>query len=75
MITTVRSEAKAQQILEANPSWKGKVHPIVIPDLTAPKAFDKLFDQTYDFIIHAASPVTLGVDDIQRDIIDPAINA
>lgn len=70
---SIRSEAKAQQLLDANPTWKDRVHFSFIPDLTAPNAFDKLFDKPYEFIIHTASPVVFKVHDIQTDLIDPAV--
>ena len=71
--TSIRSEAKAHQLLTVNPTWKDKVHFGFVPELTAPNAFDKLFDKPYDFIIHTASPVTFTVNDIQKDLIDPAV--
>lgn len=70
---SVRSEAKVQQLLTINPTWEDKVRFGFVPELTAPNAFDKLFDQQYDYIIHTASPVAFKVNDIQKDLIDPAV--
>lgn len=70
---SVRSEDKAQQLLKIHPAWEGKVHFGFVPDLTAPNAFDELFDKSYNFILHTASPVAFKVDDIQKDLIDPAV--
>ena len=70
---SVRSEAKAHQLLTTNPTWKNKVRFGFVPELTAPNAFDKLFDEPYDFIIHTASPVVFKVDDVQKDLINPAV--
>ena len=73
MTAVLRSEAKAQQLLDMNPTWKDRVHFSFVPELTAPKAFNKLFDRPYDYIIHTASPVAFKVNDIQKDLIDPAV--
>ena len=73
MTASVRSEDKAQQLLKKNPAWEGKVHFGFVPDLRMSNAFDKLFDKPYDFIIHTASPITFKVNDIQKDLIDPAV--
>ncbi|KAI9680092.1 MAG: hypothetical protein M1817_005108 [Caeruleum heppii] len=71
---SVRSEAKAQQLLETHPEWKGRLGFVYISDLVAPNAFDKLFDnRSYDFILHTASPVSFKVDDVKKDLIDPAV--
>ncbi|KND89016.1 putative uncharacterized oxidoreductase [Tolypocladium ophioglossoides CBS 100239] len=71
---TVRSKDKAQQVLREHPAWEDKVHFGFVPDVSTLNAYDKLFDKPYDFIIHTASPVTFKVDDIQKDLIDPAVH-
>lgn len=71
--TSVRSEDKAQRQLKANPSWKGKVHFGFVPDLMAAHPFDELYNKSYDFIVHTASPMVFVVNDIQKDLIDPAV--
>ena len=73
MTASVRSEDKAQQLLTSHPAWKDKVSFGFVSDLRALNAFDKLFDKPYDFILHTASPVTFKVNDVQADLIDPAI--
>ena len=73
---SVRSEAKAQEILDLHPSWKGKVTFVVVKDITPPGAFDEVFKQEkngFDYIIHTASPVNFSVTDFQKDLIDPAV--
>ena len=73
---SVRSEAKAQEILDLHPSWKGKVTFVVVEDITPPGAFDEVFKQEkngFDYIIHTASPVNFSVTDFQKDLIDPAV--
>ena len=73
MTASVRSEDKAQQLLKTNPSWEGKIQFGFMSKLTTPNAFEKLFDKSYDFIVHAASPVIFTVKDIQKDLIDPTV--
>jgi len=73
---TVRSPSKAQQILDLHPDWKENVTFAFVPDVIAPGAFNELFkSQTpgFSYIIHTASPVTFTVEDVKRDLIDPAV--
>jgi hypothetical protein len=71
--TSVRSEDKAQQLLDLHPAWTNMVEFVSVPELRKSDAFVKVFDRTYDFIIHTASPVAFKVDDVQKDLIDPAL--
>ncbi|MCJ1467142.1 hypothetical protein MMC07_005764 [Pseudocyphellaria aurata] len=76
VVASVRSEAKAQEILDTHPDWKGKVSFVYVPDIAAERAFDHVFKDAktpFDFIIHTASPVNFSVDDFQKDLIDPAV--
>ena len=73
---SVRSETKAQEILNLHPEWKGKVSFVFVKDIATPGAFDDVFKQEkngFDYIIHTASPVHFNVIDFQKDLIDPAI--
>lgn len=68
--------AKSEEILNAHPEWKDIVRFAYIPDLTVPGAFDeaiKLENNSLNYIIHTASPVTMHATDIQKQIIDPAV--
>ena len=72
----MRSDAKAQEILDLHPAWKGKVAFVAIRDIVTPHAFDEVFKQNkhgFDYIIHTASPVKFDVTDFQKDLIDPAV--
>lgn len=73
---SVRSASKAQQILALHPSWKDKVTFVYVTDVAAPGAFDHVFKEQegFNFVIHTASPVTFTVKDVQKDLIDPAVN-
>ena len=70
---SVRGEKQAQQLLNIHTAWTNAVEFVFVPELRKPDAFVKAFDKTYDFIIHTASPVAFKVDDVQKDLIDPAL--
>jgi nucleoside-diphosphate-sugar epimerase len=73
---SVRSESKAQEILHLHPQWKGKVTFVFVKDIASPSAFRNVFMQEkigFDYIIHTASPVNFSATDLQKDLIDPAI--
>lgn len=46
---------------------------LVAADLNQPGAFDAVMDSV-EYVIHAASPYVVSVDDPQRDLVDPALN-
>ncbi|KAF2011640.1 NAD(P)-binding protein [Aaosphaeria arxii CBS 175.79] len=48
------------------------VETVVVPDITAPNAY-KDASQGVDYVIHSASPFTFKIQDIQKDLIDPAL--
>ena len=73
MTASVRSAEQAQRLLEINPTWINAVHFVYVPEMRNSDAFAHAFDKAYDFIIHTASPVTFEVRDIQKDLIDPAV--
>ncbi|OBT64674.1 hypothetical protein VE03_05868 [Pseudogymnoascus sp. 23342-1-I1] len=73
---SVRSKTKSEEILEVHPEWKDIVRFVYVPDFTVPGAFDEAIKQEkkgLNYIIHTASPVTVDVEDIQKQIIDPAV--
>lgn len=75
-MASVRSEAKAQEVLDLHPSWKGQVSFVSVPDIGAEKAFDHVFKDAktpFDYIIHTASPVSFSLTDFQKELIDPAV--
>lgn len=75
-MASVRSEEKAHEILELHPDWKDKVSFVYVPDIAAERAFDHVFENAktpFNYVIHTASPVSFSVDDIQKDLIDPAV--
>ena len=75
-VASVRSDAKAQEVLDLHPDWKGKVSFVAVPDIGADKAFNHVFkkgETKFDYVIHTASPVDFTATDFQKDLIDPAV--
>jgi hypothetical protein len=48
----------------------------IVPDVAQPNAFDEalISDPPIEAVIHTASPFHFNVTDIQKDLLDPAIN-
>jgi hypothetical protein len=75
-VASVRSSSKAASIFTLHPTWKGKVTFVYVADIAAPGAFDEVFTSQkvgFDYIIHTASPVNFAVNDVKKDLIDPAV--
>ena len=73
---SVRSEAKAREVLELHPEWKANTTFVYVADIAAQGALDKVFEtevEGFDYIIHTASPVNFKATDIQKDVIEPAV--
>jgi len=72
----VRSKEKATDILKTHPSWEGKIKFEIVADFTSAKPFDELFINSkapFTYIIHTASPLNFRVEDIQKEMIEPAV--
>jgi hypothetical protein len=53
----------------------GKVEFAIVADFTSEKPFDHLFHDSktpFNYVIHTASPVSFSVEDIQKEMIEPA---
>ncbi|PGH17300.1 hypothetical protein AJ79_01184 [Helicocarpus griseus UAMH5409] len=77
VVTTVRSEEKAQKIREAHPNIsKDKLDFAIVEDIAKLDAFDKavISDPPFETVIHTASPFHYRVTDPRKDLLDPAIN-
>jgi nucleoside-diphosphate-sugar epimerase len=72
----VRSQAKADQVVSDFPNHGSQLDTGVVPDITAPGAFDEVVKSTppFDTVIHTASPFLYRVISDNREFIDPAIN-
>ena len=76
IVASVRSPSKAEAILALHPTWKESVTFVYVADIAAPGAFDEILKSEkigFDYIIHTASPVNFAVDDVKKDLIDPAV--
>ncbi|KAI9850777.1 MAG: methylglyoxal reductase (NADPH-dependent) gre2 [Thelocarpon superellum] len=76
VVTTVRSQQKAKQIQDAHPGVPtSKLDFAIVEDISKNGAFDKAVqsDPPFEAVIHTASPFQIGVADVQRDLLDPAI--
>ncbi|KAK5806187.1 hypothetical protein VI817_000445 [Penicillium citrinum] len=72
---TVRSEKRASEIIKAHPDWEGKIEFAIVEDFTTAAPFDIIFERAknlFTYVIHTASPLRFSVDDIQKEMIEPA---
>ncbi|PSN66757.1 NAD(P)-binding protein [Corynespora cassiicola Philippines] len=77
VVTTVRTQEKADKIKSAYPSYveKGQLGFSIVPDIAQPDAFDKavVSDPPFEAVLHTASPFHFNVTDVQKDLLDPAV--
>ncbi|KAM0330179.1 hypothetical protein ACHAQA_004353 [Verticillium albo-atrum] len=77
VVTTVRNSSKAENIKKAYPNFgPGQLDFAIVPDIAKTDAFDEavVSNPPFEAVIHTASPFTFKVTDIQKDLLDPAIN-
>ncbi|RAK93816.1 NAD(P)-binding protein [Aspergillus costaricaensis CBS 115574] len=77
IITTVRSAEKASQVQSIRPDIPP--HRLIIkivPDISLLSAFDSAVvnDPPLTGVIHTASPFHYSIDNIKKDMLDPAVN-
>ncbi|CAK7264261.1 methylglyoxal reductase (NADPH-dependent) gre2 [Sporothrix epigloea] len=75
VVTTVRTQAKADKIYEAHPDLgKDRLLIELTPDLTHADAFDKVVQTPgIEVVLHTASPFHFRVTDPVKELIEPAI--
>ncbi|KAF2664539.1 NAD(P)-binding protein [Microthyrium microscopicum] len=76
VVTTVRSQAKADKISEAYPNvGKDKLSFTIVEDIAQEGAFEKavVSDPPFEAVLHTASPFHFNVTDVQKQLLDPAI--
>lgn len=75
VITTVRSEEKAENIKKAHPQAGDKLQTRIVKDIAVEGAFDEAVKsiEGLDAVIHTASPFHFNVTDVKKDLLDPAI--
>ncbi len=77
VVTTVRTTDKADKIRSSYPNvGKDRLDFAIVEDVAQDGAFDKavVADPPFEAVIHTASPFSFNISDIQRDLLDPAIN-
>ena len=75
-MTTVRSDAKGQRILDAHPNTpKESLSYVIVEDVAKDGAFDEAVksDPPFDYVLHTASPFHFNVNDPVKDFLDPAV--
>ncbi|KAI7763796.1 hypothetical protein LZL87_012694 [Fusarium oxysporum] len=74
VVTTVRSEQKAQSIRnEFQGIGEEKLEFAIVPDIAAKDAFQGLGAYGLEAAIHIASPFHYNITDAKKDLIDPAV--
>ncbi|KAI9673477.1 MAG: methylglyoxal reductase (NADPH-dependent) gre2 [Caeruleum heppii] len=76
VVTTVRSEEKAAKIRSAHSQYpESKLSFSIVPDIAVDGAFDTAVqsDPPFEAVIHTASPFHFNVQDVKKDLLDPAI--
>ncbi|CAC9887645.1 unnamed protein product, partial [Aureobasidium pullulans] len=76
VVTTVRSQEKANKIKEAHPDASEKqLSFAIVEDIAQEGAFDKavVSDPPFEAVIHTASPFHFNVTDVQKELLDPAV--
>ncbi|KAH7153192.1 hypothetical protein EDB81DRAFT_790786 [Dactylonectria macrodidyma] len=76
VVTTVRSEDKAQKIrgAHADKVKAGELEVFIIPDIAQEGAFDEVAKSPgIDVVLHTASPFHFNITDAKKDLIDPAV--
>ncbi|WYZ36867.1 hypothetical protein EsH8_II_000373 [Colletotrichum jinshuiense] len=76
VVTTVRSQQKAEEIRKAHHDYgKEFLDFVIVEDVSSPDAFAKaiISDPPFEAVIHTASPFHFNVTDIQKQLIDPAV--
>lgn len=69
VVTTVRSQEKAEKIKKAHPKYASdKLDFAIVEDIAQEGAFDKavISDPPFEAVIHTASPFHFNVTDVQK---------
>ncbi|KAI9651859.1 MAG: methylglyoxal reductase (NADPH-dependent) gre2 [Alyxoria varia] len=76
VVTTVRSQEKAEGIKAAHPNIpKSSLDFTIVEDIAQPDAFNEAVksDPPFEAVVHTASPFHFNATDVQKDLLDPAI--
>ncbi|KAH8883425.1 NAD(P)-binding protein [Thozetella sp. PMI_491] len=75
VVTTVRSEEKAEKIRQAYPDkTPEELSVVIVPDIAQPDAFDEVAKTPgLEVVLHTASPFHFNISDPKTDLVDPAV--
>ncbi|KAL8733537.1 MAG: hypothetical protein Q9181_003536 [Wetmoreana brouardii] len=76
VVTSIRSEAKAQMLRDTFPHIsKDKLDFVIVDDIAREGAFNEAVksDPPFEWVIHTASPYHFNITDTKKDLLDPAI--
>lgn len=76
VVTTVRSQDKADKITAAHPSTpSSQLSVVIVEDVAQVGAFDRavVSDPPFEVVLHTASPFHFNITDTKKDLLDPAI--
>ncbi|KAG8691840.1 methylglyoxal reductase (NADPH-dependent) gre2 [Ceratobasidium sp. 423] len=77
VVGVVRHESKTSQLRNLFPQavTSGSLTFVIVPDITRPGAFDEILSsgQPFDAVVHTGSPASMSLEDVERDIYQPAI--
>ncbi|KAL8683315.1 MAG: hypothetical protein Q9186_000698 [Xanthomendoza sp. 1 TL-2023] len=77
VVTSVRSETKAQMLRDTFPKYgSDKLDFVIVPDIAEAGAFDDAVqsDPPFEWVLHTASPFHFNITDTKKDLLDPAIS-
>ncbi|CAE7160408.1 unnamed protein product [Rhizoctonia solani] len=75
-VTTVRSESKTAYLRQkfADAVAKGQLKFAIVEDITVSGAFDEVLKSNeFDYVLHTSSPFVFTINDVKKDLLDPAI--
>ncbi|KAH7338692.1 hypothetical protein B0J17DRAFT_694941 [Rhizoctonia solani] len=76
VVATVRSESKTTYLRQkfADAVAKGQLKFAIVEDITVPGAFDEVLkNNKFDGVLHTSSPFVFTINDVKKDLLDPAI--
>ncbi|KAH7320977.1 hypothetical protein B0I35DRAFT_407994 [Stachybotrys elegans] len=74
VVTTVRSEDKAQKIRSAYPDKADRLEVVIVPDIAKEDAFDEVAKTDgIEVVLHTASPFHYRWTDAKKELVDPAV--
>ncbi|KZV90128.1 3-beta hydroxysteroid dehydrogenase/isomerase family protein [Exidia glandulosa HHB12029] len=73
--TTIRSESRKKEILDAHPEHVSQLDFAIVKDIAQPGAFDDAVkaEPGLDYVVHTASPFHFHAEDVDKDLLQPAV--